>query len=119
MSRKIQLRELCHSRTGDKGDSVTLSLIAYDPDHYELIREAVTAESVRTYFGGMMTGRVDRYEMPNIGALNFVLYQALGGGCSKSLRRDIHGKALSGVFLDMEIEVPDDLKRPVYPAQLV
>src|SRR5438309_922073 len=109
MTRTIQLREICHSRTGDKGDSVTLSLIAYNPDHYDVIHEAVTAERVRDYFGGMMSGTVSRYEMPNIGALNFVLYQALAGGCSKSLRRDIHGKALSGVFLDMEIQVPDTL----------
>jgi hypothetical protein len=112
MSRRIELRELCHSRTGDKSDSLTLSLIPYDPSHYEFLRSEITADRVKAYFGTMVRGAVDRYEMPNISALNFVLNQGLGGGCNKTLRNDLHGKALSGPFLDMEIDVPDDFRLP-------
>lgn len=112
MSREIELRKICHSRAGDKSDSVNLSLIVYDPAHYDLIRERVTVDRVRAYFGSSVQGRVERYELPKIGALNFVLNGALGGGSTRALRRDIHGKALSGVFLDMVITVPEDMILP-------
>lgn len=112
MTRRIQLRQFCHSRTGDKGDSLTLSLIPYDPAHFDFIQSYVTAERVQQYFDGAIKGAVERYELPKIAALNFVVHRALGGGSTKTLRRDLHGKALSGVFLDMEVEVPDDFRLP-------
>ncbi len=110
--RRIQLREFCYSRTGDKSDSLTLSLIPYDPANYEFVRENVTAARVKEYFGSMCQGPVERYELPNIAALNFVLHRALGGGCNKTLRNDLHGKALSGPFLDMEVQIPDNFRLP-------
>jgi hypothetical protein len=85
-------------------------LIPYDPGHYEHLRVHVTAERVGEYFGEMVRGEVFRYELPNIGALNFVLAQALGGGSTKTLRNDLHGKALSGPFLDLEVEPPPDFR---------
>ncbi len=112
MSPKVELRKICHSRAGDKSDSVNLSLIVYDPAHYDLVCREVTVERVRDYFGSAVEGSIERYEMPNIGALNFILNGALGGGSTRALRRDIHGKALSGVFLDMRIEIPDGLELP-------
>jgi hypothetical protein len=116
MTRHVQLRELCHSRAGDKGDTLMLSLIPYDPHHYEWIREHVTATRVKTYFGTMCAGSVERYELPAIHAFNFVLNNALDGGCNKSLRNDIFGKALSGPFLDMIVDVPDGFRMPVMGA---
>lgn len=107
MSTRMELRRFCHSRTGDKMNDVTLSLIPYDPRHYEFIRTHVTAELVKAYFGSMVQGPVERFELPKISALNFVLHDALGGGSTRTLRRDLHGKALSGPFLDMLVEVPD------------
>lgn len=107
MSTRIELRRFCHSRTGDKMNDVTLSLIPYDPRHYEFIRTHITAERVKAYFGPMVRGPVERFELPNISALNFVLHDALGGGSTRTLRRDLHGKALSGPFLDLVVEVPD------------
>jgi hypothetical protein len=115
VSRQVRLREFCHSRTGDKGNDLTLSLIAYDPRHYDLIRSNVTIDRVGDYFGRTVQGRIERFELPNIGALNFFLHGALGGGCTKTLRRDLHGKAMSGVFLDMVVDVPDDFAPPALP----
>jgi hypothetical protein len=115
MSKQIALREFCHSRTGDKGNDLTLSLIAYDPNDYELIKSAVTVERVAGYFGDTVQGQIERFEMPKIGALNFFLHRALGGGCTKTLRRDLHGKAMSGVFLDMVVDVHDDFTLPALP----
>jgi hypothetical protein len=112
MTRTIELREFCHSRSGDKSDALTLSLIPYDTRHYDLIRDQVTAGRVKDYFGSMCQGDVERYELPNIAALNFVLHKALGGGCNRTLRFDLHGKALSGPFLDMRVDVPDDFRLP-------
>lgn len=112
MNRRVELRKICHSRAGDKGDSVNLSLIPYDPDHYDLIRREITVERVREHFGDSVKGEIERYELPNISALNFVLNGALGGGSTRALGRDIHGKALSGVFLDMPIDIPVDLNLP-------
>jgi hypothetical protein len=113
MSRQMELRAFCHSRSGDKSDAVTLSLIPYDPRHYDLIRDQVTVARVKAYFGSMCRGQVERYELANISALNFVLNNALGGGCNRTLRSDLHGKTLSGPFLDMTVEVPDDFRPPV------
>jgi hypothetical protein len=100
----VKLREIAHSRTGDKGDISNISLIAYDAKHYDLMRRAVTAARVREHFADLVRGEVLRYEMPTIGALNFVLHKALGGGVTRSLALDAHGKSLSSALLDMELE---------------
>ena len=100
----MKLREIAHSRTGDKGNTSNISVIAFDPRHYPLLAEQVTAERVKALFAGVVRGEVVRYELPKIGALNFVLNQALGGGVTRSLALDAHGKSLSTALLDLEID---------------
>jgi hypothetical protein len=97
------LREIAHSRTGDKGDTSNISVIAYDAADYPLLVRHVTAERVRAHFAGVVRGQVTRYELPRLGALNFVLEGALGGGVTRSLALDAHGKGLSSALLAMEI----------------
>lgn len=99
----MKLYELAHSRTGDKGNISNVSLIAYDPADFEMLKEKVTAERVKEHFKGMVKGEVVRYELPNICALNFVMQAALGGGVTRSLSVDMHGKGFSSYLLDMEI----------------
>ena len=99
----MKLRELAHSRTGDKGDTSNISVIAYDPSHYEHLREHVTAEAVKAHFGELVRGDVKRYELPALGAFNFVMSCTLGGGVTRSLALDAHGKSLSSALLDLEI----------------
>jgi hypothetical protein len=112
----VKLREIAHSRTGDKGDISNISLIAYDPENYDLIRRAVTAARVRAHFADIVHGEVVRYEMPTIGALNFVLRNALGGGVTRSLALDAHGKSLSSALLDMEVEPnPETMRKKGQP----
>lgn len=100
----MKLREIAHSRTGDKGNISNISLIAYKAEDYEILKEKVTATKVKEWFKDIVQGEVIRYELPNIGALNFVMYDALGGGVTRTLSLDMHGKSLSSVLLDMEIE---------------
>jgi hypothetical protein len=100
------LREIAHSRTGDKGDTSSISVIAYDAADYPLLVRHVTVERVRAHFAGIVRGDVRRYELPRLGALNFVLEGALGGGVTRSLALDAHGKGLSSALLAMEI--PDE-----------
>ncbi|CCD91970.1 conserved hypothetical protein [Bradyrhizobium sp. ORS 375] len=99
----MKLRDIAHSRTGDKGDTSNISVIAYDPRHYPLLLAEVTAERVRAHFAGIVQGEVVRYELPNIAALNFVMSRALGGGVTRSLALDAHGKSLSSALLDLDI----------------
>lgn len=99
----MMLREIAHSRAGDKGNISNLSLIVYDEKDYALVKEKVTAERVRKWFEGTVEGEVVRYELDGICALNFVMNGALGGGVTKSLRQDMHGKTLSSALLAMEI----------------
>lgn len=99
----MKLREIAHSRTGDKGNISNISLIVFKDEDYELIREKVSAEKVREWFKDIVHGEVIRYELPNLGALNFVMNDALGGGVTKSLAQDMHGKSLSSKLLDLEI----------------
>lgn len=99
----MKLRELAHSRTGDKGNIVNLSLIAYREEDFPLLLEKVTPEKVRDHFRDIVHGEVKRYVLPRLHAMNFVLYDALGGGVTRSLALDKHGKSLSSAFLDMEI----------------
>ncbi|MET3655574.1 MULTISPECIES: hypothetical protein [Sporosarcina] len=101
----MKLREIAHSRTGDKGDISNISVIAYDIEHYEMIKQQVTANRVKEWFGEIVQGEVVRYEIPSLGAMNFVLYKALSGGVTKSLAIDTHGKSLSSKLLGMDISV--------------
>ncbi|MFQ5516652.1 MAG: hypothetical protein ACE5E8_03685 [Acidimicrobiia bacterium] len=102
---RIQLRELCATRAGDKGDMANVAIFAYTQDAYEAIRREVTADKVKAHFGSLVRGEVVRYEVPNVLGLNFVMYGALGGGGPRSLRFDNLGKTLGGALLRMEIEV--------------
>ncbi|HEY4375846.1 MAG TPA: hypothetical protein VGM93_01760 [Acidimicrobiales bacterium] len=104
---RIQLRDLCGVRSGDKGDISDLSLFADDAEAYAAVREAVTAEVVRTHFGDLVHGAVERYEAPNVWALKFVLHDALGGGAPRSLRSDNLGKTMGASLLRLWIDVPD------------
>ncbi|MCB0629544.1 MAG: hypothetical protein KDD15_07425 [Lewinella sp.] len=101
----MKLRQLAHSRTGDKGNISNISLIAYREEDYPLLKQYITAAKVKAYFADIVKGEVIRYEMPNIAALNFVMYDALGGGVTRSLALDKHGKSLSSALLDMEIDI--------------
>jgi hypothetical protein len=106
----MKLRELAHSRTGDKGNTSNISVIALDPRNYEHLRTHVTAQRVREHFEGIVHGSVQRYELPLLGALNFVLFDALGGGVTRSLALDAHGKSLSSALLDLEVPAPNPSK---------
>jgi hypothetical protein len=106
---KIRLIDICHARSGDKGDTANIGLIARKPEHYAIIRKYVTADVVRNHFKGICLGKVERYELPNLGALNFLLHEALGGGGTKSLKNDAQGKTLSSALLRMEIEIEEDI----------
>lgn len=97
------LREIAHSRTGDKGDTSTISVIAFRAEDYAWLERHVTEDRVRQHFAGVVRGEVVRYTLPRIGALNFVLHQALNGGVTRSLALDAHGKSLSSAMLDLEI----------------
>ena len=104
----VRLRALAHARTGDKGDTSNISVIAYDPADYAFLAEHVTAERVRAHFAGVVHGPVTRYELPGLRALNFVMEQALGGGVTRSLALDTHGKSLSSSLLELELPGQDD-----------
>ena len=99
----MKLYEIAHSRTGDKGDISNISVIAYDKKDYELLKERVTAERVKVFFKDVVHGDVVRYELPEVGALNFVMDKALGGGVTRSLNLDAHGKCLCSYLSEMEI----------------
>ncbi|MDX8339779.1 hypothetical protein SLH46_11330 [Draconibacterium sp. IB214405] len=99
----MKLRDIAHSRTGDKGNISNISVIAFDEKDYPLLLEKVTAEKVKQHFSELVHGEVIRYELPNIGALNFVLFDALSGGVTRSLALDIHGKSYSSALMDMDI----------------
>jgi hypothetical protein len=106
----MQLREIAHSRAGDKGDISNLSVIAYDPKDYPLLEKYVTVERVKQHFSGIVHGEVRRYRLPSLGALNFVLEKALGGGVTRSLALDAHGKSLSFALLSLDIPELDHNK---------
>jgi hypothetical protein len=99
----MRLRDLAHSRTGDKGDTVNLAVIAYDPRDYPLLERYVTAERVKAHFSDIVRGEVVRYALPAVGALNFVMEGALGGGVTRSLALDPHGKCLASAILSLEL----------------
>jgi hypothetical protein len=99
----MQLRDIAHARAGDKGDISNISLIAYRPEDYALLARCVTPERVRAHFAGIVDGEVTRYLLPQLGAMNFVMQQALGGGVTRSLALDAHGKCLGAALLAMEL----------------
>jgi hypothetical protein len=101
MTEAAILRDIAHARAGDKGDISNLSLIAYRIEDYALLAERITAERVRAHFAGIVHGEVVRYELPALGALNFVMHHALGGGVTRSLALDAHGKCLGAALLGM------------------
>ena len=98
------LRDMAHSRTGDKGNRCTISVIAYDIKDYPLIERCVTAERVKAHYRDIVKGDVERYALPHLGALNFVLHDSLDGGVTRSLALDAHGKCLSSGILSLVIE---------------
>jgi hypothetical protein len=102
---RVQLRQIAHARSGDKGDSANIGLIALRPEDYPALVKQVTAERVKKHFRELCRGRVERFELPNLHALNFLLYEALDGGGTVSLRTDAQGKTLSAALLRMEIEI--------------
>jgi len=102
---KIRLIDIAHGRSGDKGDAANVGIIAYDDKGYEIIKKHLTKESVKEHFKGICFGEVERYELPNIRALNFILNKTLGGGGTVSLKHDAQGKTLAAALLRMEIEV--------------
>lgn len=101
----VPLLELAHARSGDKGDTANVGLIALRPEYYPILERQVTAARVARHFRGMIKGPVERFELPNLHALNFLLHGALGGGGTISLRTDAQGKVFSTALLRMEVEV--------------
>jgi len=110
MATMLQLRYLAHARSGDKGDTANVGLIALEAEYYPLLVEQVTLKRVARHFKGMVTG-VERFELPNLNALNFLLHGALDGGGTLSLKTDAQGKVYSTALLRMEIEVPNRIAK--------
>lgn len=106
---KVRLQHAAHCRSGDKGNTSNISVIAYAPELYQPLREQLTAERFREYYAGVVTEEVIRYEIDGLHSLNFVAQGALGGGVSRSLCLDNYGKSLASRILSFEIDVPDDL----------
>jgi hypothetical protein len=102
---KIKLIEIAHARSGDKGDAGNVGVLAYDDKGYEIIKKHLTAERVKKHFEGICFGKVERYEMPNIRAINFLLHNTLGGGGTVSLKHDAQGKILASAMLRMELDI--------------
>ena len=105
---QVQLTKLAHARSGDKGDTANIGLIALRDEIYQLLVREVTAERVKQHFRGICKGEVERFELPNLGALNFLLHESLGGGGTLSLMTDAQGKTFSTALLRMEIEISND-----------
>ncbi len=106
---RIRLLHLAHARSGDKGDTANVGVIALRPEYYPVLVAQLTPERVKEHFRGICLGEVERFELPNLGALNFLLHNALGGGGTVSLKTDAQGKTLSTAMLRMEVEVPDEV----------
>ncbi|HXY68989.1 MAG TPA: hypothetical protein VEH62_06035 [Gemmatimonadales bacterium] len=104
---RVRLLDLAHARSGDKGDTANVGVIARRPAYYPILARELTTERVAAHFAGMIAGPVERFELPNLGALNFLLHGALGGGGTLSLKTDAQGKTLSTALLRLELEVPD------------
>ncbi len=102
---KKPLSAIAHTRSGDKGDTSNIGVIAFRPEDYPIVLREVTAERVKNFFGDLVKGEVKRFELPNLGAINLLLHEALGGGGTVSLRVDAQGKTCGAALLGMEIEV--------------
>ena len=100
----MKLRDIAMARSGDKGNRATLSVIARDPADYPLLERVLSAERVRDFYRGVVRGEVQRYPLPHLGALQFVMNDALGGGVTRSLALDAHGKTLAGAILDLSLD---------------
>jgi hypothetical protein len=107
--RTIKLIEIAHARSGDKGDAANVGVIARDKKFYSTISEQLTTEVVKKHFAGICFGEVERYELPNLSALNFILHNTLGGGGTVSLKNDAQGKTISSAILRLEIQIDDTL----------
>jgi hypothetical protein len=105
---RIRLLDIAHARSGDKGDTANVGLIALKPEWFPLLQREVTRDRVQEHFEGVITGSVERFELPNLNALNFLLHGALDGGGTLSLKTDAQGKVFSTALLRMHIDVPDD-----------
>jgi hypothetical protein len=105
---KVRLVDIAHARSGDKGDTANVGLIAIRREWYPLIAREVTRQRVATHFRGMISGEIERFELPNLDALNFLLHGALGGGGTLSLKTDAQGKVFSTALLRMTLDVPDE-----------
>lgn len=103
------LREIAHARSGDKGDTNNIGVVAYAPHYYPLLLQWVTPERVKAHFGNIVKGKITRYELPKVHAINLVMEGALGGGVTRSLSIDPHGKSYSALILTMPVELPDEL----------
>lgn len=103
--KKIKLIDIAHGRSGDKGDAANVGIIAYNDEGYQIISKYLTVERVKKHFEGICLGKVERFELPNLRALNFLLYNTLGGGGTVSLKHDAQGKTLAAALLRMEIEI--------------
>ena len=110
---KIELLKLAHARSGDKGDTANVGVIALKDEFYPLLVREVTAEKVKEHFGEIVKGEVERFELPNLGALNFLLHESLGGGGTLSLMTDAQGKTFSTALLRMKIDIPETEAREV------
>jgi hypothetical protein len=106
---KIRLVDIAHARSGDKGDTGNVGVIARKQEYYPILTKYLTAERVKKHFQGIALGSVERYELPNLWALNFLLHQSLGGGGTKSLKNDAQGKTLSSAMLRMELEIEEKI----------
>lgn len=108
---KVQLIKLAHARSGDKGDTANVGLIAFRDEAYPILVREVTSDRVKQHFQGICNGDVERFELPNLGALNFLLHESLGGGGTLSLMTDAQGKTFSTALLRMEIDISDEEAR--------
>ena len=107
--KRFYLREIAHARAGDKGDTSNIGVIAYRREFYPILLEQVTVERVREHFGALVRGSVSRYDLPNVDAINLVLESSLGGGVTRSLSLDPHGKSYSALILTLPVTVDDDI----------
>lgn len=106
---KIRLMDIAHARSGDKGDTGNVGVIARKQEYYPLLVRYLTVERVKKHFEGIAFGEVERFEIPNLGAINFLLHESLGGGGTKSLKNDAQGKTLSSAMLRMELHIEEDI----------
>ena len=116
---RVKLQHLAHTRSGDKGNTSNIMVIAYEPEFYPLLKDQLTAARFKAFYAGTVKGTVLRYEVDNLDAMNFVCHGALGGGVSRSLCLDNYGKALSAAVLGFEIEVPEALRAQLRGAHLL